>query len=174
MSDILTSRVEDILQEKPVKPRSRVEELLRELIGGGIGGSDVFVDSGELKYVVVDGSPYVGAVTGDPYLDLRLNNEEQTHVYIPVKDLLNLTKRATVTLTAAGWSNRQQTANVSGVLADETKQLIQIVPASVSRTTYEECGVKCVGQGAGTLTFSCESVPENALTVYVCITGVSG
>ena len=78
-----------------------------------------------------------------------------------------------VTLASNAWSNNAQTVTVSGVLADETKQLIQPVPASASSAEYESCGVKATAQAADSLTFSCDTTPTNNLTVYVVITEVA-
>ena len=78
-----------------------------------------------------------------------------------------------VTLAANAWSNNAQTVTVTGVLADETKQLIQPVPASASSAEYESCGVKATAQAADSLTFSCDTTPTNNLTVYVVITEVA-
>lgn len=73
----------------------------------------------------------------------------------------------TVTLTAAGWSNNAQTVTVSGVSATETAQLIQPMPAMASQSAYYEAGVLCSGQAANSLTFTCQNVPTEDLTVYV-------
>ena len=59
---------------------------------------------------------------------------------------------------------------VTGVSSDESAQLIQPVPNSSSRSEYESCGVKAVSQAANSLTFSCDTVPSNNLTVYVVVT----
>ena len=73
----------------------------------------------------------------------------------------------TITLTASAWSNNTQTVTVSGVLADETKQLIQPMPAMASQSAYYGAGVLCSGQAANSLTFTCQTVPTADLTVYV-------
>lgn len=74
-----------------------------------------------------------------------------------------------VTLTASGWSGNQQTVTVTGVLADETKQMISPIPASASQSAYEESGVKAVSQAANSLTFQCSETPASNLSVYVVI-----
>ena len=81
-------------------------------------------------------------------------------------------KYVPITLTAAGWSNGQQTVAVAGVLADETKQLIQPVPALASQSEYDSCGVKATAQAANSLTFSATETPTSDLTVYVVIAEV--
>ena len=73
----------------------------------------------------------------------------------------------TVTLPASGWSDSTQTVTVSGVLADETAQLIQPMPAMASQSAYYGAGVLCSGQAANSLTFTCQNVPTEDLTVYV-------
>ena len=74
-----------------------------------------------------------------------------------------------VTLTVAGWdaTAKTQTVTVSGILADESKQLIIPMPATASMTAYTEAGIQCTGQAANSLTFTATTVPTAALSVYV-------
>lgn len=51
---------------------------------------DKVLSSGALNYVETADVPYVGAVEGDPYLDLELNDEASSHIYIPVKGLVDI------------------------------------------------------------------------------------
>jgi len=76
-----------------------------------------------------------------------------------------------VTLTAAGWDagTRTQTVPAPGVLADETAQLIQPIPAQAGRSAYYGAGILCTAQAAGSLTFTAETVPPTDLTVYVVV-----
>ena len=76
-----------------------------------------------------------------------------------------------VTLSASGWdsSAKTQTVTVSGVLADETKQLITPTPALASQTAYYNAGIRCTGQSANNLTFTAKTIPTADLTVYVTI-----
>ena len=75
----------------------------------------------------------------------------------------------TVTLTAAGWSNKKQTVAVADVTADEaaTHVIVAPDPAAENYSAYNKAGVRCSAQGAGTLTFECEKVPSAALVVNV-------
>ena len=84
-----------------------------------------------------------------------------------------LPKRVTITLPSTGWSGNKQSITVTGVLADETAQMITPVPALASQTAYIEAGIRCTGQAANTLTFTAESVPSANLTVHVIIQEVS-
>nr|DAG19244.1 MAG TPA: Photosynthesis system II assembly factor YCF48 [Caudoviricetes sp.] len=74
-----------------------------------------------------------------------------------------------VTLTVAGWNStsKTQTVTVSGILADESKQLIIPMPAVASMTAYNDAGIQCTGQAANSLTFTAETVPTAAISVYV-------
>nr|DAG39684.1 MAG TPA: hypothetical protein [Bacteriophage sp.] len=74
-----------------------------------------------------------------------------------------------VTLTVAGWNStaKTQTVTVSGILADESKQLIIPMPAVASMTVYNDAGIQCTGQAANSLTFTAETVPNAAISVYV-------
>lgn len=76
--------------------------------------------------------------------------------------------KATVTLSASGWSNKQQTVTVTGVTADN---LVIPGPAPASYAAYAENGVYCSAQAADSLTFTCDSVPSTDLTVNVAVFG---
>lgn len=78
----------------------------------------------------------------------------------------------TVTLPASGWSSNTQTVTVNGVLADESAQLIQPMPAVASQQAYMTAGIYCSGQAANSLTFTCSEVPTENITIYVVITEV--
>ena len=76
----------------------------------------------------------------------------------------------TATLTAAGWDAdaKTQTVSVAGVTA--TANCI-ITAATDSYMAYAEAGVRCTAQGAGTLTFACETVPTADVAANVLILG---
>ena len=80
-----------------------------------------------------------------------------------------------VTLSASAWDSSALTQSVivSGVLADETAQLITPTPALASQTAYYEAGILCTGQAANSLAFTCTTVPTEDLTVYVVIQEVT-
>lgn len=78
-------------------------------------------------------------------------------------------KAKLVTLTVAGWSSTAltQSVTVSGILADESKQLIQPMPTAASMDAYRNAGIRCTGQAKDTLTFTCDTVPTAEISVYV-------
>lgn len=75
-----------------------------------------------------------------------------------------------VTLRASGWNanTKTQTVSVSGVTA--TVNLI-ITAAPDSYMAYAKAGVRCTAQGAGALTFACETVPTADVSANVLIVG---
>ena len=72
----------------------------------------------------------------------------------------------TGTLVAANWSSNSQTITVQGVTSSNT---ILIAPAPSSNSDYVSAGILCVSQSTNSLTFSCQTVPTNAITVNVAI-----
>lgn len=75
-------------------------------------------------------------------------------------------KAVTVTLTVSGWESGAQTANVDGVTAGNTI-LVGYSPDSFE--AYTDAGIRCTGQGEGTLAFVCESAPDADVNVNVVI-----
>lgn len=72
------------------------------------------------------------------------------------------------TLVAANWSSNAQTVSVTGVTASN---IVFVSPAPASATEYGQCGIICTAQSTNSLTFSCQTVPTNDLTVNVLILG---
>lgn len=77
-------------------------------------------------------------------------------------------------LTASGWDSNYKTqrAEVTGILADETKQLIQPVPAISSQQEYMAAGIMATEQSDGALIFTAKTVPNTDLRVYINIQSV--
>ena len=75
-----------------------------------------------------------------------------------------------VTLRASGWNTnaKTQTVSVAGVTA--TANCV-ITAAPDSYMAYTKAGVRCTAQGAGTLTFACETVPTADVAANVLIIG---
>lgn len=88
----------------------------------------------------------------------------------------NLTPSACkVTLTASGWDStaKTQSATVSGVLEDESKQLIMPMPAGTSMSAYNEAGIQMTAQAANTVTFTADTVPKVDVEVWVVVQSVN-
>lgn len=81
-----------------------------------------------------------------------------------------------VTLTANGWSSKKQTVSAAGVTASNlvlTSPWVEDNDQSTASTNNwlrcRDCGIRCIGQGADTLTFECETVPTSACWIAVAI-----
>lgn len=71
-------------------------------------------------------------------------------------------------LTVADWSSNTQTVTVTGVTASN---IVIVSPAPASAADYAAAGIVCTAQAADSLTFTCDTVPTNAITVNVVILG---
>lgn len=82
-----------------------------------------------------------------------------------------------ITLTASNWvkSGDQyiQSCYVPGIAKIETKQHINVSPASSSRESYGEAGVYASSEGLDELIFIAEYLPINSLTVFVTVQEIS-
>ena len=132
-----------------------------------------FTDGTTFDFLVYNGANGTGA--GDMLASTYDPQGKAQDVYAYTDDSVNAAKPKSVpvTLTASGWVDRVQTVSISGVLADETAQLIQPVPALTSQASYIEAGILCTGQSENSLTFTATTAPTDDLTVYVVITGVT-
>lgn len=52
-------------------------------------GRDMVLQSAILRTATEADVPYIGAVVGDPYIDMAFNDAEQNHIYVPVKGLVD-------------------------------------------------------------------------------------
>lgn len=53
---------------------------------------DLVINQGSVKVVATADTPYTGAKVGDKYLDIELNDPTKNHIYIAVKDLVDVYK----------------------------------------------------------------------------------
>lgn len=76
-----------------------------------------------------------------------------------------LTKvNTTVTLAVADWSSNTQTVNVTGMTADG---VVLVNPTPANQSAYTDAGILCTAQAAGSLTFTCDTVPSADIVVTV-------
>lgn len=71
----------------------RLKEIVGEnadYVGDEINiGKDMVLHSATLEIVSKADAPYAGAVVGDPYIDMAFNDVNASHIYVPVKDLVD-------------------------------------------------------------------------------------
>ena len=80
--------------------------------------------------------------------------------------------RRLVPLRAAEWAGSgpyTQTVSVAGVRSDEAGQLVMPAPLKSCWTAFHEAGLRCTGQGNGTLTFEAQEKPEKDFIAYVIL-----
>lgn len=76
----------------------------------------------------------------------------------------------TMTLPVRGWNDaNEQTVTVDGVLADKNKCTVFVGADWDSTHEALDCGVECIGQGDGTLTFQCTYIPSEDLTMNASV-----
>ncbi len=78
-------------------------------------------------------------------------------------------KACLVTLKSSGWDadSKTQIATVASVVADEAAQMIHPMPRIGQITTYNDAGIQLIAQGAGNVTFMCDTIPEADVDVWV-------
>ena len=80
-----------------------------------------------------------------------------------------------VKLTASGWSDgKEQTISVPGLKASPVKQLIIPTQATSGMDRYYRSGVRISARYDGSLTFSCETIPTEDVTVALVIIPIIG
>lgn len=82
-----------IAEGNPEAGLAKTYELRKD--GVKVGASinipkDLVVSSGAVRVVDTADVPYEGAQVGDKYVDLELNDPASDHIYIPVKDLVDV------------------------------------------------------------------------------------
>lgn len=76
-----------------------------------------------------------------------------------------LTKvNTTVTLAAADWSSNTQTVSVTGMTATG---VVMVSPDPTDQSAYTSAGILCTAQAAGSLSFTCDTVPSGDIDVNV-------
>ena len=118
---------------------------------------DLMLKGGSMQVVVMDGQPYEGAIVGDPYIDLVLNDAENSHIYIPVNGLVDIyvagkgikIEDNVITLDLIpvesnglfvgenGLGLALATRNTAGALSPVDKIVIDSVPHVYERKAYE-------------------------------------
>ena len=139
----------------------------------------VFTERGVHSLVVVDDTGCVFSLVfawatsiNKPVLQLvfvNINGWYMETVAL-LSDKSGLGNSRKVTLTVAGWnsSTKQQSVACSGVLSDATKQLLIPTPVNTAAgNPYDEASIQMVAQGANSVTFYAETVPTEAIDVYV-------
>lgn len=71
---------------------------------------------------------------------------------------------STITIATSAWSNKTATVSVAGVTSNNA---VDVAPAESTYDAYTSAGIRATEQDAGTLTFTCKTVPTVAISVNV-------
>ena len=99
---------------------------------------DYLVKEAELLEVAVTDTPYSGAVIGDKYIDFTINtqaaDEDERHIYLPVKDLVDVyTGGNGVNIDASNVVSVQiDAANANGLAVDSTGLKLNLATTSAA------------------------------------------
>lgn len=81
-----------------------------------------------------------------------------------------------IVLNTSQWNSSTKTLKYKGfwqISTDERAQMIIVAPAVSSREVYQNAHVQVINQENGYLTFGCDTIPAENLTVYVTIQEVT-
>lgn len=82
---------------------------------------DMVVQSGSVKTCETADQPVEGLAVGDPYIDLLIANADDQHIYIPVKDLVDVYTAADNTITIAGNTIKVNLTELQNTFYTETE-----------------------------------------------------
>ena len=112
----------------------------------------------------VGNSGDAGSATGSLYARSNYANSQLTALQSSIDGKATLTS-GTYQITAADWNNSTTaTINVSIAKADN---MLWVAPAGDSWDVYTENGIRATAQGAGTITFECDTAPAVSVSVSV-------
>lgn len=102
----------------------------------------------------------------DDAYDIAVHNNNADIIDEKVTTLDHITGQ--VTLAVADWDTTDltQVVSVADITATNT---VVVAPAPASHDKYCAAGVRATEQSNGTLTFICDAIPANALTVNLVI-----
>ena len=97
-----------------------------------------------------------------------LNIKQLDEKYIP-DTIARVPSVTQITLTTAAWDDAtlSQTVTLNGISADENSQMISFFPVPSSMKNMIESGVYCSAQAENSLTFSCDIIPIDDVTLTV-------
>lgn len=116
--------------EKTYKMK-RIEGEIVTYVGDDINiPTNAVLSGGTFKIVETAGVPYEGAEVGDPYVDLIIADAESSHIYIPMKGLVNTVSAGDgVSITNNTMSIKLNETNANGLSVDKNGLGISVATA---------------------------------------------
>ena len=131
-------------------------------------GTDWSIAIGSQAYSTAANAIQLGKGTNNTENTLSVANKNGNYEMMSADGTIptaRLTKvNTTVTLAAANWSSNSQTVNVTGMTATG---VVFPCPIPADQADYTSAGIICSAQAAGTLTFTCDTVPSGDIDVTV-------
>lgn len=103
-------------------------------------------------------------VFGHFYTCVPDEQDPTVYKWVEVETQSRTQVNTTATLAAADWSSNTQIVNVTGMTADG---VVFVNPTPANQSAYTDAGILCTAQAAGSLTFTCDTVPSADITVTV-------
>ena len=163
--DDVESIVDETIMDKLIETITKSGAYIQEAReNAAISGANANIASEQAK---ISKSYAVGGTDYDHGgIDDDVDNSK--YYYTLNKDYYEMmTKYKLITLNRFDWVDNEQTVNVDGILADESRQLITSVPRQEDINAYIDAGIMCIHQGEDQLTFRCETVPKKSIQVYI-------
>lgn len=140
---------------------------------GGDADTALWVYDGNIRGVAGSGSvSTVNGISPDGNGDVALEAEDIQTTGGTVQGDLDAKatgSTTTCTLPTSGWSGTGPYTYAATATGVTSNNLVLAGPAPASKSAYEACGAYPSAQGAGTLTFTAESMPTEAITVNVAV-----
>ena len=125
---------------------------------------DLVIESGEVKTVTVADEPYEGAEVGDKYIDLVLNDANEDHIYIPVKDLVDIyTAGNGIDINNNAVSIKIYTTNANGLSATSNGLELALATTSTSGAMSSTDKTKLDGVATGAQVNAIEVIKVNTV-----------
>ena len=114
--------------------------------------------------LIVDGNHQAG-VKLEPGLNISITSDDNGNVIIATVKTVEMTE-VNLTLSSSGWSEKTQTATVTGVTSSNSV-IVSAAPSSIE--DYSKFMIRCTSQGTNSLTFNCEDTPDIDIVVNILI-----
>ena len=124
---------------------------------------DLVVESGDVKEVEEANVPYQGAVVGDKYIDLVIANATNQHIYIPVKELVDVYKGGNGIEISTGnvVSIKLDSANANGLATTTSGLKLDVASTSANGAMSSADKTKLDGIDTGAQVNKIETVKVN-------------
>lgn len=160
-----TKKVNDLADEK-ISEMETIADKYDKMIKNPVG---YFATSEDLKAAFPTAEVYDWAVVGEDGTIWQWNDEKQQWENGGGQLQAKVFSRK-VTLSAGEWENSAQTVTVEGVLEDEDKQLILIIPTTADLPAYKTASIQATEQATDSIKFVAEMEPPSVdVQVYVYV-----